>query len=198
MTDEEWDRDLAVNLSGPFYLCRAALLHLLESGGNIVNVTSIAGVQGEVYSAGYCAAKHGRIGLTRALAIEFSKETLRVNAVCPGGMPTAQATEFKAPDDADWNLILRIASRRADSWRPSTWPRRSRFWRATMRRPSTVRSTASTTARVPAEAGYRCLFRLMGEYGVGSMSGRRSSIRSASIRAEPDAMVQPTWPWPVL
>ena len=89
MTDEEWDRDLAVNLNGPFYLCRAALPHLLETGGNIVNVASIAGVEGEVYSAGYCAAKHGLIGLTRALAVEYTKEKLRVNAICPGGMPTA-------------------------------------------------------------------------------------------------------------
>jgi meso-butanediol dehydrogenase/(S,S)-butanediol dehydrogenase/diacetyl reductase len=112
VTDAEWERDLAVNLHGPFYLCRAALPHLLESAGNIVNVSSIAGVEGEVYSAGYCAAKHGLIGLTRALAVEFTKEKLRVNAVCPGGMPTAQATEFEAPDNADWDLILRIASPR--------------------------------------------------------------------------------------
>ena len=53
MTDDDWGRDLAVNLTGPFYLCRAALPHLLDSGGNIVNVSSIAGVEGEVYSAGY-------------------------------------------------------------------------------------------------------------------------------------------------
>jgi meso-butanediol dehydrogenase / (S,S)-butanediol dehydrogenase / diacetyl reductase len=112
MTDEEWDKDLAVNLNGPFYLCRAALPHLLATGGNIVNVASIAGVEGEVYSAGYCAAKHGLIGLTRALAIEFTKEKLRVNAVCPGGMPTAQSTEFTPPDNADWGLIMRIASPR--------------------------------------------------------------------------------------
>jgi NAD(P)-dependent dehydrogenase (short-subunit alcohol dehydrogenase family) len=112
MTDEEWDRDLAVNLHGPFQLCRAALPHLLESGGNIVNVSSIAGIEGEVYSAGYCAAKHGLVGLTRALAIEFTKDRLRVNAVCPGGMVTPQATEFAAPEDADWNLIMRIASPR--------------------------------------------------------------------------------------
>jgi meso-butanediol dehydrogenase / (S,S)-butanediol dehydrogenase / diacetyl reductase len=112
MTDEDWDRDLAVNLNGPFYLCRAALPHLLAVGGNIVNVASIAGVEGEVYSAGYRAAKHGLIGLTRALAIEFTKENLRVNAVCPGGMPTAQSTEFQAPENADWDLILRIASPR--------------------------------------------------------------------------------------
>ncbi len=112
MTDEEWEHDLAVNLNGPFYLCRAALPHLLEVGGNIVNVSSIAGLEGEVYSAGYCAAKHGLIGLTRALAVEFTKERLRVNAVCPGGMPTAQATEFSAPDNADWDLIMRIAAPR--------------------------------------------------------------------------------------
>jgi Enoyl-(Acyl carrier protein) reductase len=48
----------------------------------------------------------------RALAVEFTKEKLRVNAVCPGGMPTAQATEFTAPDGADWDLIMRIASPR--------------------------------------------------------------------------------------
>ncbi|BBZ29239.1 oxidoreductase [Mycolicibacterium madagascariense] len=111
-TDEDWDHDLAVNLNGPFYLCRAALPHLLEAGGNIVNVASIAGVEGEVYSAGYCAAKHGLVGLTRALAVEFTKETLRVNVVCPGGMPTAQATDFQAPENADWDLIMRIAAPR--------------------------------------------------------------------------------------
>lgn len=112
MSDEDWETDLAVNLTGPFYLCRAALPRLLESGGNIVNVSSIAGVEGEVYSAGYCAAKHGLVGLTRALAVEFTKERLRVNAICPGGMPTAQTTEFQAPENADWDLIMRIASPR--------------------------------------------------------------------------------------
>lgn len=112
VTDADWARDLAVNLNGPFYLCRAALPHLLETGGNIVNVASIAGVEGEVYSAGYCAAKHGLVGLTRALAIEFTKEKLRVNVVCPGGMSTAQTTEFEAPENADWDLIMRIASPR--------------------------------------------------------------------------------------
>ena len=112
MTDDDWQYDLAVNLNGPFFLCRAALPHLLEVGGNIVNVASIAGVEGEVYSAGYCAAKHGLVGLTRALAVEYTRERLRVNAICPGGMLTAQVTEFAAPEDADWELIMRIASPR--------------------------------------------------------------------------------------
>jgi meso-butanediol dehydrogenase / (S,S)-butanediol dehydrogenase / diacetyl reductase len=96
----------------PFHLCHAALPHLLESSGNIVNVASIAGTEGQAYSAGYCAAKHGLIGLTRALAVEFSAERLRVNAVCPGGMLTPQVTDFAAPENADYNLITRIAAPR--------------------------------------------------------------------------------------
>lgn len=112
VTDDDWANDLAANLNGPFYLCRAALPHLLGVGGNIVNVASVAGVEGEVYSAGYCAAKHGLVGLTRALAVEFTRERLRVNVVCPGGMLTPQVTDFTAPDNADYKLIMRIAAPR--------------------------------------------------------------------------------------
>jgi NAD(P)-dependent dehydrogenase (short-subunit alcohol dehydrogenase family) len=115
VTDDEWAHDLAVNLNGPFFLCRAALPHLLETAGNIVNVASIAGVEGQAYSAGYCAAKHGLVGLTRALAVEFTAEKLRVNAVCPGGMLTPQVTNFQLPEGADVNLIMRVASPRGMS-----------------------------------------------------------------------------------
>jgi meso-butanediol dehydrogenase / (S,S)-butanediol dehydrogenase / diacetyl reductase len=112
MTDDDWARDLAVNLNGPFYLCRAALPHLLERGGNIVNVASIAGVEGQAYSAGYCAAKHGLIGLTRALAVEYTADRLRVNAICPGGMLTPQLEQFSAPDNPNYDLIMRTAAPR--------------------------------------------------------------------------------------
>ncbi|OBI20628.1 oxidoreductase [Mycobacterium sp. E2462] len=112
MTDDDWAQDLAVNLTGPFSLCRAALPHLLLRGGNIVNVSSIAGVEGQAYSAGYCAAKHGLIGLTRALAVEYTADRLRVNAVCPGGMLTPQIEQFSAPEDPNYDLIMRTASPR--------------------------------------------------------------------------------------
>ncbi|MGD1237068.1 SDR family NAD(P)-dependent oxidoreductase [Mycobacterium seoulense] len=112
MIDEDWAHDLAVNLNGPFFLCRAALPHLLERGGNIVNVGSIAGVEGQAYSAGYCAAKHGLVGLTRALAVEYTADRLRVNAVCPGGMLTPQLEHFSAPDNPNYDLIMRTASPR--------------------------------------------------------------------------------------
>ena len=111
VTDDEWAYDLAANLTGPFSLCRAAIPHLLD-GGSIVNVASVAGVEGEAYSAGYCAAKHGLVGLTRALAVEYTRERLRVNVVCPGGMLTPQVTDFVAPEAADVKLIMRIAAPR--------------------------------------------------------------------------------------
>lgn len=112
MTDDEWQQDLAVNLNGPYYLCRAALPHLLERSGSIVNVSSIAGLEGQAYSAGYCAAKHGLIGLTRALAVEYTADRLRVNAVCPGGMLTPQIEHFTPPDNPNYELILRTATPR--------------------------------------------------------------------------------------
>jgi meso-butanediol dehydrogenase / (S,S)-butanediol dehydrogenase / diacetyl reductase len=97
MTDAEWERDLVVNLHGPFYLCRAALPHLLEAGGNIVNVSSIAGVEGEVYSAGYCAAKHGLIGTDpRPRRRVHEGQAARERGV-PRWHATAQATEFRHP-----------------------------------------------------------------------------------------------------
>ena len=112
MSDDDWAQDLAVNLNGPFLLCRAALPHLLERGGNIINVSSIAGVEGQAYSAGYCAAKHGLVGLTRALAVEYTADRVRVNAVCPGGMLTPQIEQFSAPENPNYDLIMRTASPR--------------------------------------------------------------------------------------
>ncbi|MEH6606259.1 MAG: SDR family oxidoreductase [Pseudomonadales bacterium] len=108
----EWEQDLAVNLSGPFFLSQAAIPHLLSSKGNIVNVASIAGLQGQSYSAGYCAAKHGLLGLTKSLALEYTRSDLRVNAVCPGGMETPQITNLQLPEDIDFELLMRSAALR--------------------------------------------------------------------------------------
>ena len=112
VSDEDWERDLAVNISGPFYLCRAAIPYLLESKGNIVNVASIAGLSGQPYSAGYCSAKHALIGLTRALALEYMHSELRVNVICPGGMDTPQVQNFSFPDGVDFDLVMRSSALR--------------------------------------------------------------------------------------
>jgi meso-butanediol dehydrogenase / (S,S)-butanediol dehydrogenase / diacetyl reductase len=112
MTDADWFEDLAVNLNGPFFLCQAALPHLLARKGNIVNVASIAAQQGQPYSAAYCSAKHGLLGLTRALAMEYMKADVRINAVCPGGMDTPQVRNIQIPPDVDFELVMRSAGLR--------------------------------------------------------------------------------------
>jgi NAD(P)-dependent dehydrogenase (short-subunit alcohol dehydrogenase family) len=88
--DELWGEMLAVNLTGVYHGIRAALPAMLERGfGRIVNVASTAGLRGYPFVAAYCAAKHGVIGLTRALALELAQRNITVNAVCPGYTETA-------------------------------------------------------------------------------------------------------------
>lgn len=112
VSEAQWHEDLAINLSAPFFLSQAALPHLLERNGNMVNVASIAGLQGQPYSSAYCAAKHGLLGLTRALALEYIHSGLRVNAICPGGMDTPQVSGMQFPEDIDFNLMMRTAGLR--------------------------------------------------------------------------------------
>jgi len=88
-TPEQWRRILAVNLTGPFLLCRELGRMMLAAGsGSIVNVASIAGLGGVGERAAYNASKHGLLGLTRTLAAEWGGRGVRVNAVCPGWVKT--------------------------------------------------------------------------------------------------------------
>jgi NAD(P)-dependent dehydrogenase (short-subunit alcohol dehydrogenase family) len=83
--EELWHTMLAVNLTGTYECIRAVLPGMIERRfGRIVNVASTAGLHGYPYVAAYCAAKHGVVGLTRALALEVAQRNVTVNAVCPG------------------------------------------------------------------------------------------------------------------
>lgn len=108
--DDEWQRSLDVNLSGPFKLSRAALPHLRRSGGCIVNVASVAGLEGQAYTAAYCASKGGLVLLTKALAVELAPEGVRVNCVCPAAVdtPLMAVVAPRIPADADPRLLDRL------------------------------------------------------------------------------------------
>lgn len=106
---EMWRRILSVNLDGTFLMCRAALPHLLASGGNIVNTGSTAGLSGLAYGAAYGASKGGVHALTRALAVEFTSRGVRCNAVCPASIDTAMAHP-DLPEDIQRRLLARSAS----------------------------------------------------------------------------------------
>lgn len=97
VTPTLWRDMLAVNLDGMFHCCQSALPDLLAAqAGRIVTIASMAGLYGFAYASSYIAAKHGAVGLTRALAAEFAQTGLRVNAVCPGFVDSDMTVETVA------------------------------------------------------------------------------------------------------
>lgn len=91
-SDAVWERTMALNVTAPFRLTRALLPGMAARGwGRVVHVASNAGLRGYAYSSAYCASKHALVGLTRALAVEYARSGVTINAVCPGFVDTDMA-----------------------------------------------------------------------------------------------------------
>lgn len=114
---EEWDRVMAVNLTGPFLLIREAIPALAESRGSVVNVASLAGVVGWPYGAAYSASKGGLVMMTKALAIELAPRHIRLNCVCPGAVETPMVIDYPKVEGLERSIMKRttgLEGRRAD------------------------------------------------------------------------------------
>jgi len=108
-TDEAWSQTIAINLTAPFCLSRAALPHLRRTGGVIVNVASDWGLVGGEEAVAYCASKGGVVLMSKAMALDHAGEGIRVNAICPGDVETPMLYQEGASRGLDRVAALRDA-----------------------------------------------------------------------------------------
>src|SRR3978361_2198949 len=107
----DWQRIIGVNLTGTFLVCQAALPHLMDGGGCIVNIASNAGIKSQPFSAAYCSSKAGVVHLTRVIADEYLRKGVRANCVAPGGMETPLQEAFmEFPEGVDWKVMRKVIS----------------------------------------------------------------------------------------
>jgi NAD(P)-dependent dehydrogenase (short-subunit alcohol dehydrogenase family) len=99
---------IEVNLIGTFAVSRACLPHLLEVGGCIVNISSSAGIFGQPYNAAYCASKGGVSLMTKAMAVEYNRRGVRVNAVAPAGIDTPITKDFGFVEGSDVKEYMKM------------------------------------------------------------------------------------------
>lgn len=112
VTEDIWERLMAINLGAPFWLAQAALPSLVARNGSIVNIASTGGLRGQAYTVPYSASKAGLIHMTKSMALEYMNRSVRINAIAPGPMDTegiGQAMQF-FPQDAEQNLVDRLIS----------------------------------------------------------------------------------------
>jgi NAD(P)-dependent dehydrogenase (short-subunit alcohol dehydrogenase family) len=119
-SDDDWRDTIAVNLDVPFFLYRAALPHLLQAGGSIVNIASVWGLEGGKRATAYCASKGGLILMTRAMALDYAADGLRVNAICPGGVDTPMLAGEAAGEDKEVEKFLADVAEESPNGRIAT------------------------------------------------------------------------------
>jgi NAD(P)-dependent dehydrogenase (short-subunit alcohol dehydrogenase family) len=112
VTEAAYRQMMAVNVDGYFFMAQAAIPHLLANDGVIVNVASNAGLIGQAYTVVYCMTKGAVVQLTKALALEYLKQPLRVVAIAPGGVDTGLLRNYTMPSDVDFDLVMRYTGAR--------------------------------------------------------------------------------------
>jgi NAD(P)-dependent dehydrogenase (short-subunit alcohol dehydrogenase family) len=112
--DEFW-RTMQVNAAAPFWFAQAAIPHLLETQGNIVNVLSQSALIGTAYIVPYSMSKAALMQLTKSLALEYADKPIRINGVAPGAMMTEISEATRPPADADFAKIMRYSGQRPPS-----------------------------------------------------------------------------------
>lgn len=106
VTVEQYRKMMGVNVDACFFTAQAAIPHLIESGGNIVNIASNAGLMGQAYTVVYCMSKGAIVQMTKAMAMEYMKKGIRVNAIAPAGTNTSLTQGYTMPsDDLDMDLF---------------------------------------------------------------------------------------------
>lgn len=115
IAEADWRKIFAVNVDGPFFLIQAAMPHLLEAQGSVVNICSTAAFIGEAYLIPYCATKSALLSMTKSLAMELMHKPVRVNAVAPGGIVTPMAANSNIAFEPDMSLMQRYMPLRGSS-----------------------------------------------------------------------------------
>ena len=109
-SEDDWRDTMAINLDVPFYLSRAALPYLLKSEGSIINISSYWGLRAGPRALAYCVSKGGLIQFTRAMALDYAANGLRVNAICPGGVDTPMLADGANEADSDVDSFLAMVA----------------------------------------------------------------------------------------
>ena len=112
VTEAAYRQMMGVNVDGYVFMAQAAIPHLLANDGVIVNVASNAGLIGQAYTVVYCMTKGAVVQFTRALAMEYLKQPLRVVGIAPGGVDTGLLRNYAMPSDVDWDLVMRYTGAR--------------------------------------------------------------------------------------
>jgi len=104
LSEDWWQATMAVNATGAFLCAKHALPHIIAAGGGaIINIASTSGIAGNWNQGAYVASKHAMVGLTRSLALDYAKDKVRANAICPGFIETERSLGFSAQNrGAEW------------------------------------------------------------------------------------------------